>query len=874
MGSPPGPEDTAGPIGGAAVDDEGRSRAPEPRSAPFPILGIGCSAGGLQALERFFSQVPLDSGMAYVVVQHLSPDHGSALPDLLGRFTPLPVVEAGEGMAVAPDHVYVIPPAHDLSLRGGDLRLLEPTAQRGLRLPIDAFFRALAEERRERAIGVVLSGMGSDGVFGLSAIKASGGLTVAQDPASAVADGMPTSAIAAKVVDIVAVPEAMPSRITDHLRHPLPLLSTDPPAGVQVLTALEKIVLLLRDRHNCDFSHYKTNTLCRRIERRMAVHQITGIDQYVERLRESAQELSLLSKELLIGVTSFFRDPHVWDTLRDAALPALLSSCPEGKVLRAWVPACSTGEEAYSLAIVFKEALDRSRPHARISLQIYATDLDPDGIDTARRGVYPDNIAADVGAERLARFFTPQEGGGFRVIKDIRDAVTFATQNVISDPPFTKLDVLSCRNLLIYFDVELQHRVLPLFHYALRPDGLLLLGGAETAAPFAHLFGALYARARIYRRLAESAPIGSLSLPAWRSAPPPAIGGSAPVDRGGDLGQLTDQLILQAFAPPAVLVNAEGDILYVSGRTGKYLEPAAGKTNMNVHAMARDGLREALAGVIRKALEATSPIVLQGLRVGTNGGTQVIDLVVQALDRPAPLRGQVILVFKDVAAPAPRRKRSKLAAGEAQSALFQELQQAREALQVTHEEMQAAVEELKSVNEELQSSNEEMQSSNEELTTSKEELQSLNEELQTVNAELQSKVDDLTGARNDMVNLLNSTEIATIFLDAGMLLRRFTPHATKLFRLLPGDISRPLWDIATDLDYPRLQSDALDVLQTLAFKETVVSTHDNRWFRARIMPYRTHDNVIDGVVLTFTDVTEIKHLEAQLRQRSPLPAPS
>ena len=651
------------------------------------------------------------------------------------------------------------------------------------------------------------------------------------------------------------------------------MLSTDPPAGVQVLTALEKIVLLLRDRSGSDFSHYKTNTLCRRIERRMAVHQIGAIDQYVELLRESPQELGLLSKELLIGVTSFFRDPEVWDTLRDAALPALLSSCPEGKVLRAWVPACSTGEEAYSLAIVFKEALERSRPRARISLQIYATDLDPDGIDTARRGLYPDNIAVDVGAERLARFFTPQDGGGFRVVKEIRDAVTFATQNVISDPPFTKLDVLSCRNLLIYFDVELQHRVLPMFHYALRPDGLLVLGGAETAAPFAHLFGALYARARIYRRLAESMPIGALSLPAWRSAPTPEAVGSASLERGGDLGQLTDQLILQAFAPPAVLVNAEGDILYVSGRTGKYLEPAAGKTNMNVHAMARDGLREALVGVIRKALEDTSPVVLQGLRVGTNGGTQIIDLVVQALDRPATLRGQVILVFKDVATPAPRRKRSKLA-GEAESALFQELQQARQALQVTHEEMQAAVEELKSVNEELQSSNEEMQSSNEELTTSKEELQSLNEELQTVNAELQSKVDDLTGARNDMVNLLNSTEIATVFLDAGMMLRRFTPHATRLFRLLPGDLSRPLWDIATDLDYPRLQSDALDVLQTLAFKETVVGTHDNRWFRARIMPYRTQDNAIDGVVLTFTDVTEIKHLEAQLRERGPLPAPS
>ncbi|MDI6745609.1 MAG: chemotaxis protein CheB [Rhodocyclaceae bacterium] len=834
-------------------------------AAAFPIVGIGCSAGGLEALEKFLSHVPADAGIAFVIVQHLAPEHVSALPDLLQRHTTMPVVEATDGMLVHPDGVYVIPPNKDLSLLHGTLYLLDPVAPRGLRLPIDFFLRTLAEDRKEHAIGVILSGMGSDGVFGLRAIKEEGGLTLVQEPASAQADSMPRSAIEAGLADIVALPDAMPGRIADTLRHPSHVLSNDPLAPADVLNALDKIIILLRERSGNDFSLYKANTLHRRIERRMAVHQIATIEAYVQHLRANPHEIDLLFKELLIGVTNFFRDPDVWENLRTEALPALLARYPSGKALRAWVPACSTGEEAYSLAMVFKETVALTQPVVRFTLQIYATDLDPDAIGTARKGLYPANIEADVTAERLARHFIAEAGGGYRVARDIREMVVFATQNIVADPPFTKLDILTCRNLLIYFGAALQKKLLPLFYFALNRGGLLLLGSAETIGKFGHLFAPINNKARIFQRLDQALAVNELEFPGKAMISTP----SAPplLERAENLGQLTDQLIQQTWAPAAVLVNAEGDILYISGRTGKYLEPAAGKTNINIHAMAREGLREALTGVIHKALKDPQPVLLNGLRVGTNGGTQIVNVVAQAIDKPELLRGRVLIVFKDVPTPPPRRKPSKSIAADAHNALVQELQQTREALQVTHEEMQTTVEELKSSNEELQSTNEELQSTNEEMTTSKEELQSLNEELQTVNAELQSKVDDLIWLQNDMANLLNSTEIATIFLDNAMQLRRFTTYATKLFKLIPGDVGRPLSHIVTDLDYPQLKDDALEVQRTLTFHEREAATHDGRWYRVRIMPYRTQANVIDGVVITFTDITEIKQLEAELRKR-------
>ncbi|MFY9327664.1 MAG: chemotaxis protein CheB [Georgfuchsia sp.] len=836
----------------------------EPQGIDFPVIGIGCSAGGLDALDSFFSHVPPDSGMAFVVVQHLTPNQPSALPELLQRSTRMVVTEAGEGMKTKPNCVYVIPPGKDLSLLHGVLHLLEPVQARGLRLPIDFFLRTLAQDQQKRAVGVILSGMGSDGVLGLRAIKEKDGLVVVQEPASANSDSMPRSAIKAGVADIVVPPEEMPARIAAYLRHPAQTWSEEASSKAIIPSDLDKIVVLLRDRSGNDFSLYKTNTLVRRTERRIALHQISGISDYVRFLRENPPEVDLLCRELLIGVTNFFRDADVWEHLRSVAIPAMLARFPAGKAFRAWVPACSSGEEAYSLAIVFKEAIDLVRPDGRFQLQIYGTDLDPEAIEKARKGVYPANIASDVSPQRLARYFV-EDGGVFRIKKEIREMVVFAPQNIISDPPFTKLDILCCRNLLIYFRAELQKKLLPLFHYALNPEGLLLLGSAESIGGFDRLFVAENSKARLFRRIEHTLPLTALPFPSKASSAAVPATDFSHADPDENVGRLTDQIILQNHSPAAVLVNAGGDILYISGRTGKYLEPAAGKVNINIHAMAREGLRESLPGVIRKALQDRQPIHLNQLRIDTGGGTQLVNITVQAIDKPEALRGRVLIIFNDVAAPPLRGRSRKSVASSTHEALLRELEQTREALQVTHEETQTSIEELKSSNEELQSTNEELQSTNEELTTSKEEMQSMNEEIQTVNAELQSKVDDLNSIRNDMANLLNSTEIATIFLDSEMMLRRFTPHATDLFKLIPGDVGRPLSHIVTDLDYQTLKDDAEEVLRSLVYQEKQVGTNDGRWYRVRIMPYRTQDNVIDGVVITFIDISEIRKLQEELR---------
>jgi len=841
------------------------------KSLLFPIVGIGASAGGLEALEQFLGHVPQGSGMAFVIVQHLDPTREGVMPELLQRVTDMQVVQARERMRVKPNCVYVIPPNKEMSIFHGVLHLSKPSAPRGLRLPIDFFLRSLAEDQKERSIGVILSGMGSDGTIGLRAIKEKAGVALAQEPTSAKFDSMPRSAIDAGLADLVAPAEDLPTQIIDYLRHALIITRAEFPLQKKDKSALENILRLLRAKTNHDFSLYKKNTVYRRIERRMVLHRIDRIATYVRYLQENAQEAILLFKELLIGVTSFFRDPEAWEQLQSEALPALLAAHSNGGGLRAWSTGCSTGEEAYSLAIAFKETLAQVNSTQDCTLQIFATDLDRDAIDKARQGYYPATIAADISPERLQRFFV-QEGNGYRVSKEIRAMVTFATQNVIMDPPFTKLDLLICRNLLIYLTPELQKKLLPLFHYSLNPGGVLFLGSAETISTFTELFAPLHIKSRLFRRLESS-------LQAERLVFPPSFVPTHPgvpkeltmLKPAANLQSLADHLLLQHFAPPAVLVNDKGDILYVSGRTGKYLEPAAGKANWNIFAMAREGLRFDLGSVFQKAIRQKEPVTVKGLKVGTNGGTQLVDLTVQAIEEPEALRGMVMIVFTDVATPPPtkkslRRSRTAQTDNARELELEQELQHTREALQTTREEMQSSQEELKSANEELQSTNEELQSTNEELTTSKEEMHSMNEELQTVNAEQVSKMDELSRVNNDMRNLLNSTEIITIFLDNELHVRRFTPGADKLFKLIPGDVGRPLSDITSGLLYPEMPEEAQEVLRTLVFSEKQITTTDGRWFLVRIMPYRTLEDVISGVVITFTNITAAKVLEAELRE--------
>lgn len=840
------------------------------QAPPLPIVGIGASAGGLEALEQFLRHVPQGCGMAFIIVQHLDPTHKGILPELLQRTTGMAVFQARDRMRVKPDCIYVIPPNKDMSILHGVLHLFEPTAPRGLRLPIDFFLRSLAEDQQERSIGVILSGMGSDGTMGLRAIKENAGVVLVQEPSSARFDSMPRSAIDAGLADLVAPAEELPPKIIEYLRHARVLTRAERPLEEKDQSALEKVLILLRAKTGHDFSLYKKTTMYRRIERRMGIHQIDRIAAYVRYLQDNSQEVELLFNELLIGVTSFFRDPAAWEQLKGEFIPALLAERPAGGVLRAWSAGCSTGEEAYSLAIAFKEVLEQLKPTESFKLQIFATDLDRDAIDKARQGVYPANIAADVSAERLRRYFI-QEGTGYRIGKEIREMVTFATQNVIMDPPFTKLDILICRNLLIYLTPELQKKLLPLFHYSLNPGGILFLGSAETVSTFTNLFAPLNTKSRLFRRRESVLPAEPLAFP---SSFVPALPGVPKeltmMKPAANLQTLADQLLLQHFSPPAVLVNDKGDILYISGRTGKYLEPAAGKANWNIFAMAREGLRFDLGSAFQKAVRHNEEITLKGLKVGENGGTQTVDVTVRAIEEPEALRGMVMIVFTEVAAPPEKKATGRARNSPAGSArvleLEQELRQVREELQTTREEMQSSQEELKSTNEELQSTNEELQSTNEELTTSREEMQSLNEELQTVNAEQQSKMDELARMNNDMRNLLNSTEIVTVFLDNDLHVRRFTTGANKLFKLIPGDVGRPLSDISSDLLYPGMIEEAREVLRTLVFSEKQVAATDGRWFSVRIMPYRTMEDIIGGVVITFADITVTKTLEAELRK--------
>lgn len=838
----------------------------------FPIVGIGASAGGLEALELFLRHVPAGSGMAFVIVQHLDPTHKGIMVELLQRTTPMPVVQVRDRLKVAPDRVYVIPPNKDMSILHGVLHLLEPAAPRGLRLPIDFFFRALADDCQARSIGVILSGMGSDGTLGLRAIKENAGVVFVQAPASAKFDGMPRSAIDAGFADVVAPAEELPGRIIGYLKHAPLVAKADPSREGKTQSGLEKVFILLRTQTGQDFSLYKKSTIYRRVERRMGLHQIDKIASYVRFLRENPQEIELLFKELLIGVTSFFRDPPAWEQLKDEIIPALLAAHPKGGVLRAWASGCSTGEEAYSLAMVFKEALERVKPAVSFSLQVFATDLDRDAIDRARAGVYPANIAADISPERLRRFFI-QDEHGYRVGKAIRETVVFAPQNVIMDAPFTKLDLLICRNLLIYLDQGIQKKLIPLFHYSLNPGGVLFLGSAETIGAFTDLFAPLAGKTRFYRRLDSALRSEPVEFPSSFFPDLPNAAAIQPQSRMpvANLQALADQLLLQRFSPAAVLTNDKGDILYISGRTGKYLEPAAGKANWNIFAMAREGLRYGLNNAFQKALRQKTATSLKGVKVGTNGGVQAVDITVQPLSEPAALQGMVMIVFTEVATPsetkaAGHKTPPASARSDSLGALGRELQQAREEVQTCREQMQTSQEELKSTNEELQSTNEELKSTNEELTISKEEMQSLNEELQTVNHELQAKVDELSWTNNDMKNLLDSIDIATLFLDDALNVRRFTPQITRIIKLIAGDAGRPITDIATELDYPGLAADARQVLRSLVFTEKQVTTRDGRWFLVRIMPYRPLENRINGVVITFSNITEAKTLEAQLRQ--------
>ncbi len=862
----------------------------------FPIVGIGASAGGLAAFEAFFSGMPTDTdpGMAFVLVQHLAPDHKSILSDLIRRYTRMQVFEVEDGMAVHANCAYIIPPNHDMAFLNGTLHLLEPSAPRGQRLPIDFFFRSLAQDQRERGIGIVLTGTGSDGTLGVRAIKGEGGMVMAQNPESTEFDGMPRSAIATGLVDYELPPAEMPAQLIAYTAHAFGKLSQSATIHTPKTDgALKKIFILLRAQTGHDFSHYKPSTIQRRIERRMAVHQVEAIDSYVKYLQQTPAEVEALFRDLLIGVTNFFRDPEAFRVLEVEVIPKLFADRPAGGVVRVWSTGCSTGEEAYSLAILLQERMEALKQS--YTVQVFATDIDSRAIATARAGLYPSSIAADMSPERLARFFTAvPEGSAYRINKALRDMLVFSEQDVIKDPPFSKLDLISCRNLLIYLGAELQKKLIPLFHYALKPGGILFLGTSEGVGDFLELFAVLDRKSKLYQRKENYQGVQRTAV--GRFLPPmmakEGVGVVRP--RGTTktafpiklpLRELTEQALLQQIAPAGALVNDQGDILYLHGHTGMYLELAPGEVGVsNILKMAREGLRRDLSMALHKAVGKKVIVHCPGVNVKTNGHFTRVNLSIRPLTTPESIESPLFLVILEEV-PALDHESLLLAALPATTgadgpesdveariaALKAELRAKDEYLQSTHQELESSNEELKSSNEEMQSVNEELQSTNEELETSKEELQSVNEELATVNTELQTKVVDLSRANNDMNNLLAGTGIATVFVDHQLHVLRFTPAASGIINLILSDVGRPVAHIVSNLvGYDRLMVDTQAVLNTLIPQELEVQTTEGQWYTMRIQPYRTLDNVIEGAVISFVNITETVQTREALQKANEL----
>ena len=840
------------------VPDSGDSA---PVKSGFPIVGIGASAGGLEAFENFFRHVTPECGMAFVLVPHLDPDHPSILGEILQRVTPIKVSEALDQVAVEPGHAYIIPPNHNMAIVHGKLQLSSPSQPRSQRMPINFFLQSLASDRAAAAIGIVLSGTGSDGTLGLGAIHSAGGVCMVQEPDTAKYDGMPQNAIQAGYATHILPVEQMPKVLLDITRRQAAQPIMPAQRSALAPSSLTPILQLVRSSTGHDFSQYKKNTVGRRVERCMSRHAIRDIALYTRYLEQHPAEITHLFKELLINVTSFFRDPEAFAVLRQETLPDMLANKPEGYLFRVWVVGCASGEEAYSIAMLLRELMDESRQHFKV--QIYATDIDEGMIATARAGSYPLTIGQDVSPQRLQRFFV-RDDTGYRVHKDVREMVIFAVHNVIKDPPFTRLDLLSCRNLLIYFEPPLQNRLMVSFHYALKPDGVLFLSVSESITSHPELFQPLSRKWKIFRA-AES---GAARLPLLPGEPASRAADrhdarSFPPNTAVALSdaEITHRALLQFYAPPSVLTDAQGNITYVHGDTGPYLRPPPGRATLNVVDMAKVDLQPVLRLAIAKAACDDASPQRRELSMKNDGGFSTVRFSLHNLPGPRGSENLLLMSFQEISPPgesAPEQDTASTAAISHEQRRAEELERE---LAYHRETLHATIEAQQATNEELTSANEELQSTNEELETSREELNSLNEELITVNAELNSKVGELTAIQNDMKNLLDNVGVGTIFLDTRLHIRRFTPAAQRLYRVLDKDIGRPLADIKSDLKDDALLTHAQAVLDTLLPHESEVNTGNGQSYLAHIQPYQTLDNVVDGVVMTFTDIT--KHVAAE-----------
>ena len=840
----------------------------ETAAPPFPVVGIGASAGGLEALETMFQELPVDPGLALVVITHTDPKHTSMLPGIIKRRTGTKVRLIEDGMPVEPDTIYFPPSDRDPLIDGGRFVLKERPSTEELHMPIDRFLKQLAGERGGQAACVILSGTGSDGAHGLRAVKEKAGLTVVQDPASARHRGMPESAINTDLVDFVIAPEEIPRCLVDYFRQAATIKPESDKTGSPP-DRMHQILSFLAKRTRHDFSLYKASTLQRRVGRRIAVTHSRDADDYLKVLYKENEEVQALFHDLLIGVTSFFRDPEAFEHLETEVLPGLVARHRPGMPLRVWIPGCATGEETYSVAMLFREVMDKQE--VSCDLQIFGTDIDPRAIEKARAGVYPPNIGIDVGRERLKRFFT-KEGDNYRIRREIREPVVFAEQNLLRDPPFSDLDLLVCRNLLIYLRSEAQDRLIPLFHYTLKKDGILFLGNSETIGRFPELFKPMSKTHSIYRKR-KGHVATRIHFPTGRNESVDL--GEARFHQAVDSGEhapslevAVEKTLLQAFIPACVVVDPRGEILYTRGRTGKYLELAQGKPNLNVADMAREGLRFALTSALREARDADETIRVTGLKVKTNGGHQWLDLMVRRLGQP-PYKDALLITFHDssgpqTAAPTPVGSSGGEPDPVRVKSLEEELMRLRQEYRSAREELETSNEELRSTNEEMHSSNEELQSTNEELESSREELQSLNEELNTVNDELQNKIQELRDAYRAVTETLNSTRIAIVMLDRDLKVTRFTQAATRLINFIDTDLGRPLEHISTALEVDDLSGMAARVMDTLEPIEEEVRSESGNWYRMNVMIRRSGDHLIEGVVMTFINIDPQKAAQAEI----------
>ena len=844
-------------------------------SPPCPVVAIGASAGGLEALQELFRHMPADTGFAFVLIQHLSPRHPTLIASLLAPLTAMPVREVvADETVIEPDHVYVNPPSGTLTIDDCVLYVSKAPRLRGRRSPVDQFFRSLAEDQEDEAVGIVLSGTGTDGALGLKTLKEHGGLTLVQAPGTALYDSMPRGAILTGAVDHVLPVGEMPARLVEHMARLLAGQGGNPERFREEISGhLGKICAVLRRETGHDFRHYKQTTLVRRVRRRMSEMGVDSVYPYLDRLNHDVSEVEQLFRDLLISVTHFFRDPEAFGLVAARIVPRLFEGKDADGSVRVWVPGCATGEEAYSLAMLLREHMDGLAAPPQVL--IFATDIDAQALEVARQALYPEAVAAQIPPERLARFFVKQ-GNMYQVAREVREMCLFSLHNLIADPPFSRLDLVSCRNLLIYLEPELQKKIAALFHYALRPGGFLFLGPSEMVAGQPELFRTLDKKHRLFQardtvaRPPFSFPLSERSRHGLLRPAEEAL--RRPLPRQQEVARTFEAVLLENYAPACVVVNESGDIVYFSPRTGRYLEPPAGTPVVNVVDMARKGLRLDVRTALHKAVTSRVQVVHENVAFELDGETGRVNVIVRPLPELGEDPGLYMVVFQEVVT-------ASEATGEADSGLMMalddplvrrleaELRATKDHLQATLEELESSNEELVSSNEELLSMNEELQSANEELQTSKEELQSVNEELETVNSELKKKLDELGRANSDLQNLFQSTRLATVFVDRELRIKKFTSAALEVFRLIDSDAGRPIADIAPRFAGVDLVADIREVLRTLSSRERQVRTEDEEaWYLLRILPYRTLDDVIDGVVLTFLDIGELKRAQSHATQ--------